>query len=75
MSGPDISPAFHAKLFTCQLTLTSVERLCSMLKSMIRENRNFTDVNVAFYYEVVIQGLITLLVVRCTSEIFLLIFE
>ena len=53
MSRPDISPALYAKLLTYQLTSASVERSFSMLKSMIHENRNFTDALVAFYYKIV----------------------
>ena len=48
-SRPDISPAMYAKLLTHQPTSASVERSFLMLKSMICENRNFTDAHVAFY--------------------------
>ena len=44
MSRPDIFPALYAKLLTHQLpTSASVERSFLMLKSMIHENRNFSD--------------------------------
>ena len=52
-SRPDIFPALNAKLLTYQPTSASVERSFSMLKSMIHENRNFTDAHVAFYYKIV----------------------
>ena len=42
-SRPDISSASYIKLLTYQPTSASVQRSFSMLKSMIHENRNFTD--------------------------------
>ena len=52
-SGPDISSSLYAKLLTYQHASASVERPFSMLKSMIHENRNFTDAHVAFCKKIV----------------------
>ena len=48
-SRPDISPALYAKLLKCQPTSASVERSFSLLKSIVRPNRNFADANIAYY--------------------------
>ena len=60
-SRPDISLGLYAKLLAHQPTSASVERSFSMLKSMIHENRNFTDAHVAFYWKIVFNGSISYL--------------
>ena len=49
LSRPDIPPALYAKLLQFQPTLASVERSFSLLKSFLRPNRNFADVNIEHY--------------------------
>ena len=49
LSRPDIPPSLYAKLLQSQPTSASVERSLSLLKSILRPNRNFADANIEHY--------------------------
>ena len=53
-----ISLALYAKMLKCQANSESVERSFSLLKSILCANRNFTDTNIVYVYETILQCLL-----------------
>ena len=49
MNNKEISPDLYVKLRLSQSTTSSVERSFSMLKNLLRENRNFKNENIGQY--------------------------
>ena len=67
LSDPTVSPSLYAKLRLSQATSVSIERSFSMLKKMLRTDRNFLNDNIEKYV-ILYYNTSTKKFVKCTCK-------